>query len=98
MEADVSERVIRRPGLREKTGLSDGEIDKLENAGTFPRRISIGGTRMVGWVASEVDAWIARSIAERDDLVQRRARLEARMPKPNVLRREKAEKAEISVP
>jgi prophage regulatory protein len=38
---------------------------RLEAAGAFPRRVQIGQAR-VGWIAGEVDAWIAARVAERD--------------------------------
>ena len=54
-----SDRILRKPEVLAKTGLSNNTIARLEAAGRFPvrRRIS---PRAVGWVESEVDAWIAR--------------------------------------
>ena len=45
-------------------------ILKLEKRGRFPRRLTIGAKR-IGWLLSEIEAWIADRIAERD---HRRAR------------------------
>jgi prophage regulatory protein len=40
------------------------QIDRLEAAGKFPRRVHIS-ERRVGWVAEEIDAHIAAKIANR---------------------------------
>jgi len=37
---------------------------RLENAGKFPKRLRFG--QRVFWLESEIDAWIADRIAERD--------------------------------
>ena len=40
------------------------QLDRLEAAGKFPRRVHIS-ERRVGWVAEEIDAHIAAKIANR---------------------------------
>jgi hypothetical protein len=40
------------------------QLDRLEAAGKFPRRVHIS-ERRVGWVAEEIDAYIAAAIAGR---------------------------------
>jgi hypothetical protein len=40
-------------------------IWRLEKAGRFPRRVKLG-PNSVGWVSTEIDAWIEARIAERD--------------------------------
>jgi prophage regulatory protein len=40
-------------------------LDRLEAAGTFPKRVHIG-TGTVGWLASEIEAFKHRAIAARD--------------------------------
>ena len=57
-------RILRKPELRPKTGLSPMQCARLEQAGKFPARIVLG-PRSVGWLESEVDNWIAERIAER---------------------------------
>lgn len=44
--------------VKEKTSLSRSHIWKLEHAGQFPKRFSIGA-RGVRWIESEIDAWLA---------------------------------------
>jgi len=40
-------------------------IARLEAAGRFPKRVTLGGNR-VAWLMCEVDAWVSERIAERD--------------------------------
>jgi len=58
-------RVIRKPELLSKVSLSDPTVWRLERAGRFPKRISLGGNS-VGWIESEVEGWIQEKKAERD--------------------------------
>lgn len=44
---------IRRSLLKQVTGLSPSTVDRLERAGTFPRRRRVG-PGVVGWLYSEV--------------------------------------------
>jgi len=66
--------IIRRRDVEARTGLSRSAIyarlrpnpkRPTDYDPTFPRPIQIG-PRAVGWIASEVDAWIASRTAERD--------------------------------
>lgn len=51
-------RILRKPAVLARTGLSDTTIWRLERKGEFPRslRISAGA---VGWREADIDAWIA---------------------------------------
>jgi prophage regulatory protein len=66
--------------LRAAKGIvfSRAQIYRLVKAGAFPRQIRVGGQR-VGWIESEIDAWIESKIHERDsaDGEAERARLSA---------------------
>lgn len=61
---DVTERVIRKPELMARIGLSDASIWRMERRGTFPKRIQLGGNS-VGWLQSEIDQWLQDRAAER---------------------------------
>jgi prophage regulatory protein len=61
----MAERLLRRPMVRERTGLSDQQIYEGIKNGTFPKQVPVGQAT-VGWVESEVDAWIQNRIALRD--------------------------------
>lgn len=58
-------RVIRRPELIERVGLSDVTLWRLERMGRFPKRVQLGG-QAVGWLEVEIDAWLDERAAERE--------------------------------
>jgi prophage regulatory protein len=51
-------QIIRFPELRRRVALSRTTIWRLEAAGRFPRRRRLS-ERSVGWILSEVEAWLA---------------------------------------
>lgn len=53
----MENRILRRPGVKERTGLTDSQIDRLEKEGRFPSRFKIT-TRAVGWSEQDVNAWV----------------------------------------
>lgn len=63
------ERIIRKAELLYTIGLSDATLSRMEKAGTFPKRIQLGGNS-VGWVLSEVSAWQEKKKSERETLSQ----------------------------
>jgi len=50
-------RILRRPAVADRTGLSPTSLWRHIQRGEFPKPVSLG-PRAVGWVESEVDAWI----------------------------------------
>ena len=50
-------KILRLTEVLNLTGLSRSTIDRLETAGIFPARRSIGA-KAVGWIESEVKDWI----------------------------------------
>ena len=50
-------KVLNQKQLTEITGLSAVTVWRREKIGKFPRRRQLG-SRRVGWIAREVDAWI----------------------------------------
>lgn len=60
----MQKRVIRKPELFSKIGLSDATIWRLERAGRFPRRIQLGGNS-VGWFIDEIDLWLEKKATDR---------------------------------
>lgn len=52
----------RRKQVEAQTGLSRSTLYDYIREGRFPAPVRIG-TRAVGWLASEVDAWIAVQVA-----------------------------------
>jgi len=49
--------ILRLPAVRSRTGLSRSTIYLRISEGTFPNQINLGA-RAVGWLASEIDAWV----------------------------------------
>ncbi|MGB8296029.1 MAG: AlpA family phage regulatory protein [Polyangia bacterium] len=56
-------RILRRRLVQAQTGLSKSAIYDSVAQGIFPRPIHIG-QRSVGWLASEVEDWIAACVTE----------------------------------
>ena len=61
-EVEVPTRIVRLPDVQARTGLSRSTIYVRVAAGSFPKPVQLGG-RAVGWIESEVDAWIRQQIA-----------------------------------
>jgi prophage regulatory protein len=55
----------RKAERREITGPSDTTWDTLEKDGKAPKRVKLG-PRSVGWLRSELWAWVDERVAERD--------------------------------
>jgi prophage regulatory protein len=56
------ERINRRNQVEARTGLSRSSIYAAMAAGTFPKPIRLGALA-VGWLESEIDAWLNERIA-----------------------------------
>lgn len=52
------ERILRRPEVEYRTGLSRSTIYAWMELNEFPRPIALGA-RLVGWRESDVEAWLA---------------------------------------
>ena len=59
---DAPARVLRLPRVQARTGLARSTIYVRVADGSFPQPIRLGA-RAVGWIESEVDAWIRERIA-----------------------------------
>ena len=64
---DMSARFLSYQQLKAVKGIpfSRIHVDRLEKAGRFPRRVRLAEST-VAWVESEVDAWSAARVRERD--------------------------------
>jgi prophage regulatory protein len=61
------ERVLRKPDVEGLVGLTARHLSALERDGLFPKRFTlIPGGRAVGWLESEVQAWLAERAASRE--------------------------------
>jgi prophage regulatory protein len=63
---DISQKVLRLPEVLTTTSLSRSRLYGLIKAGKFPRQVPLTGARSVGWLASEIQAWISSRAAARE--------------------------------
>jgi prophage regulatory protein len=59
----MRECILRLPQVKEMTGLARATIYLKIKEGTFPKQIKLG-PRSVGWLESEIKAWIQNRISE----------------------------------
>lgn len=57
------ERIIRLKEVKTKSGKPRSTIYADIKLGKFPKQIKLG-TRSVGWLESEIDAWIKERVIE----------------------------------
>lgn len=53
----MAQQILRMPDVMLKTGLKKSTIHLKIHRGEFPRSVALG-PRAVGWLESEIDAWI----------------------------------------
>jgi prophage regulatory protein len=58
--------ILRRKQVEKRTGLSRSTIYLRIQEGTFPKPINLGA-RAVGWIESEIEAWLAVRLEKRDN-------------------------------
>lgn len=58
-------KILRLPTVLDRVGKSKASVYRDEAAGRFPKRIALGANS-VGWLESEIDAWIEERAAERE--------------------------------
>lgn len=65
MSEQASVQFLRLPEVSRRTGLQRDSVYRLGKVGKFPRPVKLS-ERASGWLAHEVDAWIAERAAARD--------------------------------
>ena len=60
----MTELILRRPEVQNRTGLSRSTIYAMMATGTFPKPIPLG-LRAVGWAESEIASWLESRKAKR---------------------------------
>jgi prophage regulatory protein len=58
-------KFLSKKQVRDKVLYSFAHIARLEAAGSFPKRVQLGPSR-VGWIEEEIEHWCHARIAERD--------------------------------
>ena len=62
----MREIFLKREAVERATGLSRSTIYDEMSRGRFPLPVKVNGGRAVAWLESEIVAWQAKRIAERD--------------------------------
>jgi prophage regulatory protein len=60
--SNLSQKLLRLPQVKQTTGLSKSTIYARITEGTFPKQIPLG-PRLVVWVESEIQNWIAEQVS-----------------------------------
>jgi prophage regulatory protein len=60
----MSSSFLRLATVKARTGLSRSTLYRRVAEGRFPAPVALGG-RSIGWLNTEVDAWIAQQIQAR---------------------------------
>ena len=55
--------ILRLKQVQERTGLSRSTIYQRIRSNKFPRQVSLGGQRAVGWIEQSITDWIEQQIA-----------------------------------
>jgi prophage regulatory protein len=62
----MTDRIIRRKEVEHLTGFKRSTLYRYMALNKFPRSISLGGGRMVGWRLSDIQQWIEEQSANTD--------------------------------
>lgn len=54
--------ILRRRQVEKRVGLTRSPLYARIKNGTFPKPIRLGNGRAVGWIESEIDAWLTEQI------------------------------------
>ncbi len=67
----MEQMILRLPNVKAITGLSRSTIYLRMSEGAFPKHMSLG-SRAVGWLKTEVSAWLDQRILESRGVVSPR--------------------------
>lgn len=51
-------KLLRKPAVLERTGMSDSTLYRKMDEGLFPRPVKLAGTRLVAWRSDDIARWI----------------------------------------
>lgn len=64
----MEQQILREKEVIKVVGLSRTSIWRKERLGSFPRRVKLGaGGRAIGWLRSDVEAWLQELKRTEDD-------------------------------
>lgn len=65
-ETKMLDKILRRPAVKSRTGLSTTALYELMKKGDFPKSIKLGGSnsRSVGWRERDIQQWIDQQAAK----------------------------------
>jgi prophage regulatory protein len=66
-QLQVALTILRRKQVEARCGLSRSAIYRRIAEGTFPKPVTIGEGKAVGWLAHEIDQFLAQCVAQRDE-------------------------------
>lgn len=67
MEKEINpNQILRKKEVLALLKISDPTIWRMERDGKFPKRIRLGGAAC-GWLAAEIDAWLEKKKAARNE-------------------------------
>ncbi len=69
--SNLAKNILRLPNVIQRVGLSRSNIYLKISKGLFPQPIPLGD-RAVGWVESEIEAWIERQIKQSRDAKEKK--------------------------
>jgi len=58
-------KILRKPAVIGRVGLSAATIYRLEKGGLFPQRVRLGGNSC-GWFLDEISAWLRAKADDRN--------------------------------
>ncbi len=58
--------ILRKPEVIAYTGVPASSLTRLVSTGQFPKPIRLSA-RAIGWLRSDLDAWIEARVAQRDN-------------------------------
>ncbi len=64
-DTEKNMKILRLPKVLDRVGKSKASVYRDEAAGRFPKRLALGANS-VGWLESEIDAWIEARAAARE--------------------------------
>lgn len=62
---DIEMRILSKRQLKELVLYSPQHVARLEKAGAFPKRVTLGPNR-VGWVEAEILSWLQERLDRRE--------------------------------